>query len=312
MTGQLASASADQLMSQAGKTFYRAARLLPTQLRRDVVELYAFCRTVDDLADDPSRPLAERLCALDALAAGLSHGDAAALPAAGWPFAANGVLALAAGMLVRAALNDLDQQQPRSTEDLLAYAFGMAGTVGVMMARVLRARPEGYGAAVALGMAMQLSNICRDVAEDSHAGRIYLPAHLVSAEEVRRAVDLDDRDDALRVQAATRQLLAMADELYRIGFDGVWTLPWRVRWSILAAALCYREIGVVVGLDVSRSWQRRTVVGSGRKLWLIAVAGVRLLLPRYWLPRRTVWPKALGPGALQAGRTLGLLQGVSS
>jgi phytoene synthase len=307
---QFAPQTLEQRMSQAGKTFYRAARLLPAPLRGNVVALYAFCRTVDDLADDPSRPQMERRRGLEALGMALDRGDVSELYAAGWPFTSNGVLAQAAGMLVRAAIMDLDQQQPESIEDLLAYAFGVAGTVGVMMAEILQARPEGYGAAVALGMAMQLSNICRDVAEDLHAGRIYLPSKLSPADAVRRAVDLDEVTGVQQTQAAVQHLLVRADTLYEIAFDGMWTLPWRVRWSILAAGLCYRQIGVQVGRDIRRSWQRRTVVATGRKLWLIALAGARLLLPRHWQARHTGWAKSLGPGALEAGHMLGLVQGI--
>jgi len=298
--------SADQLMSRAGKTFYRAARLLPKLVRRDVVLLYAFCRTVDDLADEPSRPLAKRRESLAALAEALEKGDATQMRAAGWPFTARGTLAQAAAMLVEAARNDLDQQQPETMEDVLSYAFGVAGTVGVMMADVLRAAPEGHGAAVALGMAMQLSNICRDVAEDLDAGRIYLPKQWVAADQVRLALDHGNAAEISPVQRATLHLLTVADDLYQIAYDGIWSLPWRVRWSILAAARCYREIGVEVGRDVERSWRHRAVVRSGRKLWLIAEAGLWLLLPRFWRRRDAHWPLALGKGALRAGRALGL------
>ena len=69
---------------------------------------------------------------------------------------------------------------------------------------------------------------------------------------------------------------------YAVAYSGIWTLPWRTRWSILAAGMCYREIGVEVGRDVQRSWQRRTVVSRGRKLQLIVLAGLRVLLPRFW------------------------------
>ena len=307
MTDELQAVSAEERMAGAGKTFYRAARLLPRGLRRDIVALYVFCRTVDDLADDPGQPVAERERALLAMAATLEAGDAEALREVGWPFKARGVLAGAAAMLVRAGLGDLRQVQPLTTEDLLGYAFGVAGTVGVMMAEVLHARPEGYGAAVALGMAMQLSNISRDVAEDLEAGRVYLPAAWVSVAAVRRAVEGGGEPEGGAVREATGRLLALADLLYAAAFDGVWTLPWRVRWSILAAGLCYREIGVAVGRDVTRSWGRRTVVSSGRKLWLIGVAGLRLFLPRYWRRGRTSWAPVLGSGALAAGRELGVV-----
>lgn len=300
--------SAEALMANAGKTFYRAARLLPAGVRAEVVALYAFCRRVDDLADEGSYALQERQVALRALAGVLERGEAQALAAVGWPFAAQGAMPAAAALLVRAALGDLQQRQPETMEELLSYAFGVAGTVGVMMAQVLRAAPEGVGAAVALGMAMQLSNICRDVAEDLQAGRVYLPREWVEREQVCLAVEKGEPNAAALVEGAMRRLLEVAAQLYEAAFDGIWSLPWRLRWSILAAGMCYREIGVAAGGDVAQSWRRRTVVSSGRKLWLIGVAGLRLLLPRFWRrPGQTAWPRALGQVAAAQGRALGVL-----
>lgn len=307
-TGKLV--SADRLMAGAGKTFYRAARFLPRSVRRDVVELYAFCRRVDDLADEDSCSIAERRRSLGALAEALDQGSLAELRAAGWPFAVRGVLVDAAGMLVRAAIGDLEQRQPETEDALLEYAFGVAGTVGVMMAGVLRAEPEGLDAAVALGMAMQLSNIARDVAEDLRQGRVYLPAQWVAVGTVRSAVEAGLPLDTRALRDATERVLRTAERLYEVAYPGMWSLPWRTRWSILAAAMCYREIGIQVGRDVQRSWQKRTVVSGGRKLWLIALAGMRLFLPRFWhRPKRTLALTVLGDGVLQViqkSRALGL------
>ncbi len=306
MTSVFELESADRLMAGAGKTFYRAARLLPRPIRRDVVELYAFCRKVDDLADEPARAVAERRRSLGALADALDRGSLLELRAAGWPFAAQSVLVNAAGMLVRAAMGDLEQRQPETEAALLDYAFGVAGTVGVMMAEVLGAAPEGFGAAVALGMAMQLSNIARDVAEDLRQGRVYLPVQWIAADTVRHAIDGSIPADARALREATERVLRAAERLYEVAYDGIWSLRWRIRWSILAAAMCYREIGVRIGRNVKRSWRQRTVVSTGRKLWLIAIAGLRLFLPRFW--RRPKCPEApiLSAGVLQKIRALGL------
>jgi phytoene synthase len=88
--------------------------------------------------------------------------------------------------------------------------------------------------------------------------------------------------------AATLRLLNLADEFYDSAFTGFWTLPLRVRWSILSAALCYREIGVCVGKNIKASWHQRTIVPRWRKAMLIAVAGARLLLPKYWRAQAVV------------------------
>jgi phytoene synthase len=151
-----------------------------------------------------------------------------------------------------------------------------------MMAEVLGARREGTRAAIELGIAMQLSNIARDVAQDLRAGRVYLPASWIGSAELELALKQGDECAQQRLRASTVRLLELADSFYDAAFAGLWTLPWRVRWSILSAALCYREIGVYVGKDVDGSWRRRTVVPRWRKLVLIGIAALRMLLPRYW------------------------------
>lgn len=306
MKPSLDASAADELMAKAGKTFHRAARLLPKTVRGDVVRLYAFCRQVDDLADEPGFGRRARRQSLDALARAFEQKSVPDLYAAGWLFSAHGAMAGAAELLVRAAAQDLDQQQPQSREALLAYAFGVAGTVGIMMARVLRAEPQGLHSAVSLGMAMQLSNIARDIAEDLANGRLYLPLDWVTAGSVQRAISTRTPEDARSVLLATERVLALAESLYEAAFDGIWSLPWRIRWSILAAALCYREIGRDVRRRGTRAWSQRVIISSGRKLWLIAIAGIRLLQPRFWRATNSPATAGLGQVALASMRQLGV------
>ncbi len=294
-------------MAASGKTFFRAARFLPRTVRDDVVQLYAFCRRVDDLADEPSSLPKRRRSDLELISGALRRNDTASLQSIGWPFPTDRRLIAAAALLVEAACDDLDQQQPRDKADLLCYAFGVAGTVGMMMATLLRAQPAGYSAAVALGMAMQLSNIARDVSEDHQNGRVYLPSNLVSAATVHAALQQGRAPDCAVLQTAIFEVLALAEVLYQAAYDGIWSLPWTVRWSILAAAMCYRQIGVQVKRNVERSWQTRTVVSSSRKYVLIAFAAFRLLLPRFWhKPDRTLPTPSLGEVALRHMRQFGV------
>ncbi len=310
MISTRAAIPAEQMMAKAGKTFYRAAALLPGSVRAEVVLLYAFCRQVDDLADDPGASAPERRCALDALAEAFTQGSLPQLRAAGWPFAANGIVPSAARLLVKAAARDVQQKQPQSSEELLSYAFGVAGTVGIMMAHLLGTKPEGLRAAVSLGMAMQLSNIARDVAEDLENGRVYLPSDRVSALTVGAALSTKapcNNRESCPVLAATAHVLTVAESLYEAAFDGIWSLPWRMRWSILAAALCYREIGREVGRRGQLSWSSRVVIPGRRKLFLIVLAGMRLLLPRFWASHTHSTPSAWGPVPLADLRQLGVV-----
>lgn len=287
--------AAATVMAASGKTFFQAARLLPGEVRDRVVALYAFCRYVDDLADESTQSVAVRSHQLDELQQRLlDDRNAGHTGASPWLEATRGLSPAgrrAAATLVGAAREDLYQKQPETEAELISYAFGVAGTVGLMMAEMLGARRQGARAAVELGIAMQLSNIARDVVQDLRSNRFYLPACWISATEIERAVTQQDTQARSLLMTATLRLLTLADAFYDSAFSGIWTLPWRVRWSILAAALCYREIGVRVGKDIPASWKGRTVVPRWRKLMLLAGAALRLMLPRYWRAQGTVGRK---------------------
>lgn len=309
MTALTAAFTAEEVMARAGKTFHQAARLLPARIRQKVVLLYAFCRAVDDIADDSVLPVEERESILHRLLLAFRSADMETLASYGWSLGDERQRLGSAAVLVQAALGDLHQVQPRAEEDVLAYAFGVAGSVGMLMADVLQADPRGTNAAIALGCAMQLSNICRDVAEDARNGRAYLPAQTASRTLIAHALAGKNVLAAQSVRGATMRLLKRADALYEAAYDGMWSLPLRVRWSILAAAMCYREIGVEVGANIDRSWRRRAVVSRSRKLQLIALASVRLLHPRFWWARTAAgWPACLGDGVAAEMRQLNAMR----
>ena len=299
--------SASAVMAASGKTFFQAARLLPEDVRDWVIALYAFCRYVDDLADESTQSLSVRDKQLHDLQQALLHGQheesTGALGRLHQSVNLSPSGRRAASLLVGAAREDLTQKQPQTEADLVAYAFGVAGTVGMMMAEVLGAQQQGTRAAIELGIAMQLSNIARDVDQDLRAKRVYLPASWITVTEVERALTKHEEAAQKVLIPATQRLLDLADEFYDSAFTGFWTLPLRVRWSILSAALCYREIGVYVGKNINASWHARTIVPRWRKVVLIAVAGVRLLLPKYWRAESVV---TSGPGLELLDRLTGV------
>ena len=277
------------LMARAGKTFYRAAQLLPATFRGPVTELYAFCRRVDDMADESTESFGIRFNHLLRLEQSI-RGEVLSDVASEMGLTASLALQLgdtlpAAATLVHAARQDMLAQQPADSEGLTEYAFGVAGTVGLMLCQLLGAKQEGRLAGVHLGIAMQLSNIARDVAEDLREGRVYLPASFIDRCGVERALQLQTTIDQQQLVQVTGRLLALAESHYTQAYQGIWTLPWRIRWSILAAAMCYRQIGIEVGRNIPRSWKRRTSVSSGRKLFLIGLAALRLIQPRFWRAR---------------------------
>ena len=265
--------TAQAVLARSGRTFHLASLLLPAQMRCHAAELYAFCRRMDDIADEggagEQKHLQSVILALDEDP--LSD-EAAAL---GWPVELEAYfpgIAKIAVTLTQSLAADAGPRRIETEPELLQYAFGVAGTVGLMMCRILGAPPAGAQAASHLGIAMQLTNIARDVRDDLGRDRIYLPSAWIAPEAVETATA---GGDPAPLVAATARLLALADQFYASAQTGMHYLPWRARVSILAAAACYREIGVLVGRDIPESWRRRIVVPRTRKAALLLHSFVR-------------------------------------
>ncbi|MEO8010531.1 MAG: squalene/phytoene synthase family protein, partial [Dokdonella sp.] len=155
-------------------------------------------------------------------------------------------------------------------DELEAYAARVAGTIGAMMALLMGARSNSALArACDLGVAMQLTNIARDVGEDARAGRLYLPVDLLQ----RAGIDPDQWLAAPRctdgVRNVVAELLGRADVLYARVHSGVAQLAPGCRPGINAARLIYADIGRVVRLAGNDSVSRRAFVPRSRKVWLL-------------------------------------------
>jgi phytoene synthase len=179
--------------------------------------------------------------------------------------------------------------------DLQAYAARVAGSVGAMMTLIMGARGEEVLArACDLGVAMQLTNVARDVGEDARRGRLYLPAAWMECEGIdadRWLATPRPSDGLSRVVA---KLLEHADVLYCRADHGVSLLPRGCRVAIRAARLVYADIGRSVARAGFDSVTRRASVTTWRKMWLLARA-----LGASWTA-----PPPLGEGPLDATRAL--------
>ncbi len=282
-------AACRQLLRTGSRSFYAASFLLPQRIRDPAIALYAFCRIADDAidcaADVPGaqdRALAELRDRLDRVYDGC-------------PIDAYTDRALAdvveRFMIPKALLEALLEgfewdAQGRRFEDLSGvydYSARVAGTVGAMMAALMGARSTQLVArACDLGVAMQLTNIARDVGEDARNGRLYLPMSWM------REVDIDPDawlanpvfNDALA--SVIERLLRAADTLYMRSDAGIAGLPMGCRAGINAARYLYAEIGRQVERQGLDSVSRRAVVPSTRKVQLLApILGTAVLSPRY-------------------------------
>ncbi|MEM1145127.1 MAG: phytoene/squalene synthase family protein [Pseudomonadota bacterium] len=250
------------------KSFFLASHFLPNDLRDAVYALYAFCREADDAIDggaDPFIGLAVFEARLDAI-----FGDETPTNPVDRALA----LVVAQYGLPRTLLDALLQgfawdAQARSYKDLAGvygYSVRVAGSVGIMMALLMRVRePKLLARAADLGVAMQLTNIARDVGEDGRAGRVYLPLRWLREHGVPISSLMNEPRYTPELAAVVTRLLNVADCLYERADSGIARLPARCRPGIYAARLLYSGIGHELLARGADSVSERTVLPLRKK-----------------------------------------------
>jgi phytoene synthase len=262
------------LLRGGSRTFFAASMLLPARYRDPATALYAFCRLADDAVDlDRSAPraaiarLRERLALVYAGRPSSSPADRA--------FCATierfGIPRAFPEALIEGFAWDAEGRQYETLGDLIAYAARVAGTVGAMMSLVMGCRQsETVSRACELGIAMQLSNIARDVGEDARANRLYLPRQWLREAGIDPDRWLATPEFSPGLGLVVRRLLEAADQIYARSHAGIADLPFQCRPSMRAARFLYADIGRQVGLNGFDSVTRRAVVPGSRKLQLVA------------------------------------------
>ena len=289
-------------IAQHSKSFALASRLLPSRVRDQTAVVYTYCRRADDAIDGtwegardattdaPNAPPAHPLAALATLRAELDtiYGGLPRDPvlAAFQTIAHERAIprdypaALLAGMAM-----DVEDTRYTSLAQLGTYCFRVAGVVGLMMCHVFGVRDDAaLVPAARLGLAMQLTNICRDVVEDWRLGRLYVPDEVLAAHGASGlAGDLGrtraiPRTARAPLAASVRELLDLADDNYRVADAGIPALPWRAALAVRAARNVYSAIGSEIRAHDCDVTAGRAVVPTATKLALVASAGARTLV----------------------------------
>lgn len=281
---------ATETMAVGSKSFATASKLFDTETRRSALMLYAWCRHCDDVIDGqelgfsapapidalvPVDTPEKRLETLRELTRRAFAGEKMRDPA----FAAFQEVALAQSISERLAFDHLEGyamdvrgETYDKLNDTLRYCYHVAGVVGLMMAQVMGVRDEAVlDRACDLGLAFQLTNIARDIVEDAHAGRCYVPMQWLADE----GLDLHNyalpthRKQLARIAA---RLVEEAEPYYHSAKAGLPDLPLRSAWAIATARGVYREIGVKVKRAGDAAWDKRQGTSKAEKIGLL-VAG---------------------------------------
>jgi len=265
---------ASQITRRAKSNLAFALRILPQKRRADMVVFYAFCRTMDDLADDPDLPFEMRAASLDAWKTGLFHGfehpttlqreviemrDRCGIP--------NDLLE----SVIDGCRMDLQIQRFQTCDQLSEYVWKVTCAVGLISIRLFGCKdPASERYAVALGRALQLTNILRDISEDlDNGGRVYLPL-----DDLAR-FGYTEADLTKRVYDE-RFLKLMAFEAERAeGFfqEAAATLPAADRCALRPARIMgeiYHGVLVAMRRDGFRVFDRRYRISLVRKLAILS------------------------------------------
>lgn len=266
----------DKITKNAKSNLAFALLDLPKERRIHMAQFYAFCRIVDDIVDEPGMTAAERHEALDrweAIIKGEVTDSLFGIETEVYQLVSSLKLDITPMMeLISGCRSDIAQRQPETREELLAYAYKVASCVGITSATVMGASDEAKPYAIALGYALQLVNILRDVAEDCRKyGRFYLP----KADMEIFGVSHDDIQKQI-YNYRTRQLLAyeaaLAEKFFGEAEEIYQTLSVEDKNALIPAqamSLIYHNILEKMADDEYRVFERRYSVNNFRKLWFL-------------------------------------------
>ena len=293
------------MIRMGSKSFSLAAKLFDSDTRDAAFFLYGWCRYCDDQVDDSGKTesqdeLAKRVKALKEntiSAFSFARQEEPVFVALQYIVHRYGIPVHYALELIEGMAMDARGTRYDTLKELLLYCYRVAGTVGLMMSHVMGLRDESaLKHAADLGIAMQLTNIARDIIEDSAMGRIYLPLNWLKEAQIP-PTEMAAPKHRERLAMLSLRLLREADHYYRSGDSGLWYLSFRSACAVGAARHVYSEIGSLLLRKGARAWDQRTYVTEPLKVWVVARGVLTLLrsvpgrLCRPWSPAplRMVW-----------------------
>lgn len=272
-------AYSEALTAEHSRSFHLASSLLPPEKKRAVRALYAFCRITDDIVDCQEEGIESALAQWQK-AAFSAHPPADNLAAVAWADARlrYEIPVRYAEQLVEGVSRDLVQDRYETFEDLATYSYGVASTVGLMSMHIIGfSGADAVPYAIKLGLALQLTNILRDVGEDWRRGRLYLPQEEMAAFGLSEAnIAAGVVDESWRT--FMRFQIARNRQLYKEAWPGIGMLHGDGRFAIAAAAGLYRGILEAIEANDYDVFNRRAYISSWGK--------VRRLPGLWWHSRR--------------------------
>ena len=252
-----------QSLAKHGKSFYWASFFLPNKNKDAASELYSICRYFDDLADETSIDQSEKLKEeFEQICNRAEH------PINKF-FKNNNISIQVLGDLIKGLIKDQKLVRIQTERELIEYSYQVAGTVGLMMQPlILVNNKEANKHAVDLGIAMQLTNIARDIYEDATMNRVYLPKEWLQDISVEQLTNNSNQEIQPLMSKIIKKLIDLSEVYYQNGFSGMKYIPIKTRLAIFFAAKIYRGIGMKIKSNQYQYSNKRVYLNKFHKLWV--------------------------------------------
>ena len=251
-----------------GKSFYWASFFLPKKNRIAASRLYSICRYLDDVADNSKLDTSSQI---KNIFNQIKENESSEINIF---FKKNNINIGILKDLIDGLISDQQNVRVTDEKELIDYSYKVAGTVGLMMLPIINTKDaEARKHAIDLGIAMQLTNIARDVYEDAKMNRLYLPKEWLGQVSVSDLTDnkLDDQKKRL-IELSIKNLIELSDKFYANGFSGMKFIPLRTRLAIFFAAKIYKGIGEKIKSGGYVYKLERIYLNKLEKLWITIIS----------------------------------------
>ena len=251
-----------------GKSFYWASFFLPKKNRIAASRLYSICRYLDDVADNSKLDTSSQI---KNIFNQIKENESSEINIF---FKKNNINLGILKDLIDGLISDQQNVRVTDEKELIDYSYKVAGTVGLMMLPIINTKDaEARKHAIDLGIAMQLTNIARDVYEDAKMNRLYLPKEWLGQVSISDLIDnkLDDQKKKL-IELSIKNLIELSDKFYANGFSGMKYIPLRTRLAIFFAAKIYKGIGEKIKSGGYVYKLERIYLNKLEKLWITIIS----------------------------------------
>ena len=261
-------------LRKEGKSFYWASFFLPKNSKENAGILYSICRYFDDIADKNTEDKTNYL--KDSIKE-INNNSSNKINIFLQKNKINNLIFID---LIEGLILDQKKIRIQNKEELIKYSYHVAGTVGLMMSKIIGVKNQKAAqSAIDLGIGMQLTNIARDVYEDSKMKRIYLPANWIPNISLNNLINSDESNPEKdeKISNAIHKIINLAEKFYNNGFAGLKYIPFSTRLGIFIAANVYRGIGIKIKSNKKKYIRERVYLNLFEKS-LITIKSILLFI----------------------------------